>query len=380
MIDKNTIIKLSKETHEDKIIYDLVEDVSNMYTKIKFICPIHGVFEQTLYNHIKRKNGCPICGKLRSGHKRRITIEEYINKAAKNHIDIDNYDFSKTDLYERDKYGRISIICKKHGEFKIRPSHFINGVGCQKCNCLTKKPNEEVIKELKEIHPELDFSVTDINNMDENHKIYFICEKHGLQKMSYYNLRNGQGCNICKYEKIGMKKRMSYNEFIKRVEEKHGKNRYIIKEEWYNNRIDKYFLIVECPIHGIFKTNMYNFLRLGSGCPKCSESHLEKEVRLILEYNNIEYEYEKKFEWLGLQSLDFYISNKKVAIECQGLQHFMPISFFGGDEGFEKMLQRDKRKKELCDEHNIKLIYFSHENIEFPYKVITNINELIAAI
>ena len=40
----------------------------------------------------------------------------------------------------------------------------------------------------------------------------------------------------------------------------------------------------------------------------------------------------------------------------------------------------DKLKRELCNENNIKVLYFSHENIKFPYNVITNINDLIAAL
>lgn len=136
-------------------------------------------------------------------------------------------------------------------------------------------------------------------------------------------------------------------------------------------------LTVECPIHGKFKTYMSNFLRLGCGCPKCSESHIEKEVRINLEMHDIKYEYEKRFDWLKLQSLDFFIPEKNIAIECQGLQHFLPVKHFGGEEEFEKIIERDRRKKRLCNEHQIKILYFSHENIEFPYDVITNINDLL---
>lgn len=74
--------------------------------------------------------------------------------------------------------------------------------------------------------------------------------------------------------------------------------------------------------------------------------------------NNINYEYQKKFEWLSLQSLDFYLSEYNIAIECQGMQHFIPVEHFGGEENFISIQGRDKRKKRLCKENGVELIYF----------------------
>ena len=47
-----------------------------------------------------------------------------------------------------------------------------------------------------------------------------------------------------------------------------------------------------------------------------------------------------------------------MSIECQGGQHFFPVEHFGGDKGFKNTLERDKRKKKLCEENGIKLLYF----------------------
>ena len=239
MIEKKEIIKLSIEIHGNKYNYDLVEDVKNKYEKIKLICPLHGIFEQTFYNHIKLKRGCPECGKNKSKSSRKMMIGEFIEKASKNHQDIDNYDFSEFNLYDRDEYRRVTITCKKHGEFKIRPNHFINGVGCQKCKCLVKRSNEEIREELKLIHPEYDFTVTNLDEMDEHHNVQFICPKHGLQKASYYNLRNGQGCNLCRYDKVANKRRIDYKTFVERAEKIHGKGRYIVTEKDFNERDKK---------------------------------------------------------------------------------------------------------------------------------------------
>lgn len=55
--------------------------------------------------------------------------------------------------------------------------------------------------------------------------------------------------------------------------------------------------------------------------------------------------------------LDIYLPKLNVAIEYQGAQHYEPIEFFGGQEAFERTIERDKRKKELCEKHKCILIY-----------------------
>ena len=58
--------------------------------------------------------------------------------------------------------------------------------------------------------------------------------------------------------------------------------------------------------------------------------------------------------------LDFYIDRLKIAIECQGTQHFQLCEFYKfTQDTFELYKQRDARKKELCNEHGIEIIYFS---------------------
>lgn len=93
------------------------------------------------------------------------------------------------------------------------------------------------------------------------------------------------------------------------------------------------------------------------GCPICNESHLERDVRLFLQENNIQFEYQKRFDWLGRQSLDFYLPDYNIAIECQGLQHFNEVEHFGGKEEFKKILRRDNIKNIKCFDNNIKLFY-----------------------
>ena len=60
--------------------------------------------------------------------------------------------------------------------------------------------------------------------------------------------------------------------------------------------------------------------------------------------------------WLGLQHFDIWIPSWKLAVEYHGEQHFVPVEFFGGQEGHKKTVERDNRKKKKCKENNVKLI------------------------
>ena len=110
---------------------------------------------------------------------------------------------------------------------------------------------------------------------------------------------------------------------------------------------------------------------------------MEEEVRLFLIKNNIDFIQEKTFDWLKDKNnlfLDFYLPGLNAAIECQGIQHFKPVDFFGGENSLLIIEHRDDLKYRLCEEHNIKLLYFTHNNLEYRYDTITSLKELKEAI
>ena len=62
---------------------------------------------------------------------------------------------------------------------------------------------------------------------------------------------------------------------------------------------------------------------------------------------------------------DFYLSDLNICIEYDGIQHFKPIDYFGGDTAFILLQTNDQIKNEYCIENNIKLIRIRYdENIE----------------
>lgn len=118
-------IKKANIVHNNKYDYSLV-DYKNNFTKIKIICPIHGIFEQIPKSHVsKRSNGC---GCHKCGGTKLLTQKEFIKKAKKIHGD--KYDYSLVD-YKNNRV-KVKIICPIHGVFEQQPIHHIS---IQKCGC-----------------------------------------------------------------------------------------------------------------------------------------------------------------------------------------------------------------------------------------------------
>jgi len=134
------IVTLSKEVHGDKYDYSLITEYKNDRTRYPIICSEHGVFLQTMNNHIKGKQGCPKCGRISASNKTRLTTEEFIEKARQIHGD--KYDYSKVNYIDSDT--NICIICPEHGEFWMEPSNHLMGQNCRKCSLIDSKPEVEV--------------------------------------------------------------------------------------------------------------------------------------------------------------------------------------------------------------------------------------------
>ena len=61
-------------------------------------------------------------------------------------------------------------------------------------------------------------------------------------------------------------------------------------------------------------------------------------------------------EWLGEQRFDIWLPKCAVAIEYNGKQHYEAVSYFGGEEGLKRTIERDELKKRKCIENQTTLI------------------------
>ena len=222
------------------------------------------------------------------------------------------------------------------------------------------KAYNNFVNRCREIHG-YNYDYSHFNYVDYRTPSWIICNKCGcaFKQSPNKHLSKKRGCQICRTIEANKKKRKTTEEFIARVN-KIFNGFYIYDKTEYVKAKEK--VIITCPIHGDFKIKPNDHLN-GHGCAKCCKSRLEVKMSLFLTKNNIEFEEQKRFDWLinkSHLSLDFYLPKYNIAIECQGDQHYSPIEHFGGEEEFKKIKERDNAKSRLCKENGVKLIYFKY--------------------
>lgn len=93
-----------------------------------------------------------------------------------------------------------------------------------------------------------------------------------------------------------------------------------------------------------------------------SEQIVYELVRKIYPKHSVFHQYRPEFLRRGnsQMSYDVYIPKLRLAIEYQGKQHFEPVEIFGGEENFQKQIERDAEKKRLSDMNNVTLVYINY--------------------
>jgi hypothetical protein len=183
------VISQFKKIHENEYDYSFV-DYKNDRTKIKIICPKHGIFEQKPNAH-KMGSGCPKCSKTR-----KLTTEEVILQFEEIHKK--RYDYSMVDYKNNSTF--IKIICPEHGVFEQLPMTHKSGSNCPRCSGNGKLTTVEVISQFKKIHEnKYDYSFVDYKQSNSNIKI--LCKDHGIFEQQPNNHKQNQGCPKCKTNK-----------------------------------------------------------------------------------------------------------------------------------------------------------------------------------
>lgn len=360
-------IEKAIKVHNNKYDYSNAQYIS-CKNKIEIICRKHGSFWQLPSSHLSGI-GCPKCGYETIGNRTRKTTEQFIKDAKEVHGN--KYDYSKANYINA--HTKLCIICPEHGEFwQSSCLHITQKCGCSKCasNEVKKKLRsnmETFLNRAKKLHGDK-YNYSNVNYMNSKAKVCIICPIHGefCQRVETHLI--GQGCPKCGKKRQSDKLRMTNEEFIIRSNKVH-KNRYSYTRTNYMGYCSK--VIITCPIHGDFEQIAYNHLQ-GKGCSKCRKSKLEIEMTEFLNKNNIYFLEQIRPKYLSNGkshlSLDFYLPDYNIAIECQGKQHFTKGTFF--DKRTETIAERDKRKYNLCKKNGVRIFYYSFMK---PKKYIDNV-------
>lgn len=381
-------IQKAQNVHGSQYDYSKTVYIGSEYP-ITITCPKHGEFiVPNAYSHIRKTKytGCPLCTKEKEERERNLHFK-YLKTLIKE-VSNGKWSIKEDQIYTNNK-SRLICVCKEHGEWRSNGASIISGRGCPKCaieavsikNTIGDKENRELILFFNNHNIEL---VDGHNYTNKKIKHPFICKEHGIFKSSIESiissLKNGNnGCKKCRDDASVIRETFSFDVILEKMKDVHN-SKYEYIEASYKNTKTKMEII--CPVHGTFYQTPEIHMK-GSGCSKCKSSKLEKAIIKYCQENNIEFIHQYKSEWLGSLTLDFYFPKFNIGLECQGLQHFIPIEYFGGVNGFTKTQERDQLKFNLCKEKGTLLLYFS--NIK-GYKEFLNeslykdINELFSVI
>jgi hypothetical protein len=351
------------------------EFIKGTRSKITITCPKHGDFKQIVFNHLRSVSSCPIC----EADKRKNDINNIIDRFKKIHNNL--YEYIIKENFKYHSSTKITIICKKHGEFEQLISNHYMGHGCDKCarelqNKKKLKYNLDIfLAKAKEIHKnKYNYSLSKYENVSK--KIIIICPNHGEFYQTFTeHIHMKHGCPKCANENTGLLNSLTLDEFLERAKLKH-KDKYDYSLVNYKNNSEKVKII--CKKHGEFEQIPSLHLN-GHGCPKCNSSKGELIIIDWLKENNINYIHQKRFKDCRNKlplPFDFYLPEYNMCIEYHGRQHYTLNKEYyyniGKDinyliEQYKNIKIRDEIKRKYCEDKNIKLLiikYTKYNKIE----------------
>ena len=382
LTNEEAIARINERCNDLNYVFLGFDNEDNVYTNNKVKLKLHcnkcgSEWNTTSYEKfMSGRNGCPGC------NIRRKQDEDYVAGLIEERCKELDYTFlGFVGRYTKRGTTKLKLRCNKCGyewesttvENFLRKDRYSHSCGRKNAEYMPSVFHEE--DAAKRINKKLSgstltfVSFTDAGYIgDSKTKIKLVCLDCGTETtVSYHNLLYGTNttpkCTRCQFNG-----KISNEEALENIKKKCELLGYEFLG--FNNKENRYDgkdtrLILKCLKCGyVWKTTIYvNFVNGIIKCRGCTNNwHLERVVKTMLKQNEITYETQKRFDWLKNKinlTLDFYLPAYNISIECQGRQHFIPVDKFGGKNGFEDTKARDAQKKKLCEEHGIKLFYFT---------------------
>ncbi len=289
------------------------------------------------------------------------TYYNYIKKHFPNaNIEVLEYNTTR-------KPSKVKCLdCGKIHEFKVASKiterYYFCDCKNQKRQKILEKSKLIIKQNLKEKFPKIDFEILEFGSSYE--PITVKCQQCGLVKtysntQNLYNLKHFCNCDNEKY---------SIKELTEMLPET-VKEEYEILNEIHSITYDKVKVRhKDCGF--IFETKIPYLKFKDINCPQCQRRYSkgEKAIRKYLQNNNLFFE--SQFHFLNTEisklSFDFKVNynNQIYLIEFQGIQHFKPIEWFGGEERYKKQQEYDNNKKEFCKQNNYILIEILYSDLD----------------
>lgn len=342
---KDMFVRRSKALFGDRFTYERTEYLTKD-DPLTITCKRHGDVSVIACSHLHMKSGCPTC---QQENYLKGRLLKFMTGAKRHHGDM--YDYSQTRFVNQ--ITPIEIICKIHGSFMQTPENHCKGAGCQTCALEDQRLDTATfIERSRKVFGDT-YDYSKVNYTTRISKVVITCRTHGdfLQRPGSHIA--GCGCRKCFVDE----RRKGREKFIAEALKIHGV-KYDYSRVQYKTINDKVEIL--CSIHGSFHLQPGSHLYGKQGCRGCKDSKGEVEVARVLDECEILYEREYKIHPQRFR-YDFYIPEANICIEFHGNQHYRPVEFFGGEEGFRSTVFRDKMKESILRSLKIPLIILPYQ-------------------
>ena len=349
--------------------YELLsKEYINSKTKLLIKCDKGHEFEM-IYNMLQSGRRCPKC-KGENLAKRQTKsyeeVEEFINSIG--------YKLLSKEYHKGTE--NLDIVCENGHHIHMSYKRLKRGDRCPECYNLRRGSFSRLSFEfVKEYINNLGYELLSESYKNNASLLDIKCDKGHKFRMSYNHFQSGQRCPTCSCKRRTDKNKIPFKE-VKEYIENEG---YDLLSDKYINSYE--YLMLKCPNGHIFKSTYNNFRHSGSRCSICKQSNGENRIEHYLNLNNIEFEFQYRFndcKFYKALPFDFYLPKYNCCIEYDGIQHFEIIEFFGGLDKFIDTKIRDTIKNEYCKKNNIKLIRISYLEVDNIEEVLNKeINKLI---
>jgi Zn finger protein HypA/HybF involved in hydrogenase expression len=249
----------------------------------------------------------------------------------------------------------VEVECLKCGHcWKARPSDMLKAkdkTGCPRCHGGARRDYQDIKAVVEKDGYSVLISTGYINAHQKLEVFCTTCKR--LRYQTFDKIQQGKGCVFC----AGKVK--------KTIEEVAAFGQSLgftlVSGEYVNI---KSTLSWRCENGHILSRTLSN-LRARS-CPECHSGRSKPQFELLKIVKLIYKEFEvsdnyRGFKWLrhkASQEIDIFIHGLKIAIEYNGVQHYKPVSVFGGEKAFKNQVTRDRNKYKLIRKHKDDVSYF----------------------
>ena len=242
---------------------------------------------------------------------------------------------------------------------------------------ILKMTKDEFVDKSRKIHGNK-YDYSKVNYTGSGNPVTIICPDHGdFKQLPNSHLSQMSGCRLCGRNKTHASNRYTREEWITKANNIHD-FKYDYSKSIYTNGEEK--IVIGCKKHGDFYQTLEAHFQ-GRGCPKCKTSKGEEVIQKWMKNHGVKYVFQMTFDDCKNPTtnyklkFDFYVPDKQLLIEFDGMQHFKEITngrFTVSKERLEKSKYRDKLKTDYAKRRGMKLLRISYKEFRKIHQILSN--------